>query len=498
VKINTSLFAAVLILTGQALALAQTNQNAVAVVGDIYGVHCTSYTYQESQDYLVDWGTATEHDDSFIFWQNGVGGLAFLENIYILGIPNVLMWETTSWPAGSWPNPLPPGTYTQFWHGIYPETNAITHRTVGGGADGVQIGATAISPRTGSSFTWYNLSGMTLTTGGQAGSTAKNLFEISATALTQTNAEPPNPDHVPWLPDSTYAGVPYDQITVDSFGQLDSDGTAYAVLPDNKDVIANAHIKGKDKNTYHLTPGKYHLTSWTHYPALTDTNRARLNLGVGEEVDLSGMPGKTIWTASAGAISTNNGTITFTAPSNAPPGGLTATVTATVGNASLPILFTVFPPSGIDHAVITSIYPNSFSLGNSGAKMDLNVYVAPTSVSFYRVSIMEVPGPATNTTGAFTNSAPYHSTAGFWFPLTWDNLFGDGAGRRPPGRPAPFIPSGFDWNIPSKWQVTGSSTTNNFTYWIQSIRILNEQGDCSVSKFGQTIMRTTNNVITTN
>jgi hypothetical protein len=192
-----------------------------------------------------------------------VGGSAFLENIYILGIPNVLMWETTSWPAGSWPNPLPPGTYTQFWHGIYPETNAITHRTVGGGADGVQIGATAISPLTGSTFTWNNLSGMTLTTGGQAGSTAKNLFEISVTAQTQTNAEPPNPDHVPWLPDSPFAAVPYDQISVGVFGKLDTEGNAFALLPDNKDVDATPHINANDVNNYHLTPAIVTLQSLT-------------------------------------------------------------------------------------------------------------------------------------------------------------------------------------------------------------------------------------------
>jgi hypothetical protein len=492
------LFAAVLVLTGQALALAQTNQNAVAVVGDIYAVHCTSYAYQESQDYLVDWGTATEHDDGFIFWQNGVGGSAFVENIYILGVPDVLMWETTSWPAGFWPNPLPPGTFTQYWYGSYPWTNAITYRTVGGGADGAQIGATAISPRTGSSFTWNNLTGMTLTTGGPVGSTAKNLFEISATALTQTNAEPPNPDHVPWLPDSPYAGVPYDQITVDSFGQLDSEGNAYAMLPDNKDVGATAHIKGHDKNTYHLTPGKYHLTSWTHYPALTNTNRDRTTIGVGEQVDLNGMPGKTIWTASAGGLSaTNGGGVTFTAPSNAPPGGLTATVTATVGNASLAIPFTVLPPSGIDHAQI--IGTNSYPLAAAGAGMKNAIWIAPTSVSFYRVNVMEVGEDATNMWGFFLQWTPqqkHHHPNPNWLLLTPDNNFTDTASMRAGGY-LPWGEGGYEWDIPQRWQVDGSGVTNSMAGCNQVFSI-DSNGTARVNKYGNWIQRTTNNVITTN
>jgi hypothetical protein len=384
------LFAAILLMAE--LATAQTNQNAVAVVGDIYGVHCTSYTYQESQDYLVDWGTATEHDDSFIFWQNGVGGSAFLENIYILGIPNVLMWETTSWPAGFWPNPLPPGTYTQFWHGIYPETNAITHRTVGGGADGVQIGATAISPLTGSTFTWNNLSGMTLTTGGQAGSTAKNLFEISATALTQTNAEPPNPDHVPWLPDSPFVTVSYEQISAGVFGKLDTEGNAYKVLPDNKDVDATANIKGHDVNNYHLTPGKYTLG---HVVIACSLPADRTTIGIGEVVSLYGMPAGTTWSVSGGGTvsPTNGSSTTFTA-------GLsptTATVHAQIDGAELTQDFSVIAPSSITVIGYTNLPPGTEDPNGTmmGAQTIYSDIIGPTNVSFENVSFREnVPAPS--------------------------------------------------------------------------------------------------------
>src|SRR5579885_808491 len=59
----------------------------------------------------------------------------------------------------------------------------------------------------------------------------------------------------------------------------------------------------------------------------------------------------------------------------------------------------------------------------------------------------------------------------------------------------PWTEGGFDWVIPSKWQIQGSSQTNNFTQWTESFRLLSANGDFSVSKFGQTVTRSTNNVI---
>lgn len=489
-KIHTSLLAAILVLAVQVLSVAQTNQNAVAVVGDIYGVHCTGYAYQESQDYLVDWGAATEHDDSFIFWQNGVGGSAYVESIYELGVPNILMWETTSWPAGFWPNPQPPGTFTQFWYGIYPQTNAITHSTVGGGVNGAQINATATSPLTGSSFTENNLTPMTLTTGGAASSTAKNLFEISASAQTQTNAEPPNTDHVPWLPYSPFVPVPYDQISVDSFGQLDSEGKAYAVLPDNKDVIATAHIKGHDKNTYRLTPAKYTLTSYTLHLALTNTNRNRTTLGVGEEVSLSGMPASAIWNASAGGLSVTNGSSTlFTAPSNA----AIVSVVAMVKNVSLAMIFDVVEPGGYDAKIITT---NHYSAGTVGVGMKDLLHIHPTDVSFYRVTLAEDTNSVETRTGYFSNhtNVIVNTLVGS-ADLDDNNSFTDETAVGPfYFLPQPWYLGGLENTIPVYWQITGSSSNNFYGNFTTTTLLLDSSGNMNRSKFGITITRSTNDV----
>jgi hypothetical protein len=291
--------------------------------------------------------------------------------------------------------------------------------------------------------------------------------------------------------------VPPVQITADQIGQLDTNALVYGKIKEGASVAVTSKT-GRPLYTTGPGAGGYRLKTRTHYPALTDTNLARLNLGVGEEVDLSGMPAKTIWSG-PGLLATNSA-VTFIAPSNAPPGGAAATVIATIKTASQAVLFKVFPPTGIDHAFIVDKHTNSFPVGNAGAKMDIYVFVAPTSVSFYRVNIMELPGPATNMTGIYTNGAPAHNEAagaGGWHRLGWDNFFEDGAGARPPGSGPPFIPGGFDWDIPGKWQVVGTQVTNDLAHWTSSMRILNEQGDFSTSKFGQTIMRTTNNVITT-
>jgi len=226
---------------------------------------------------------------------------------------------------------------------------------------------------------------------------------------------------------------------------------------------------------------------------------ARTNLGVGEQVNLFFVPelhANATWSTTAGSLSVTSGkTNLFTAPSNA----ANVTVTATISGKSISKSFNVFEPSGIDHGQITYNYSTAFPVGYAAAKMDVSAVIAPTNVSFYRVCVMEVPGPATNVTGIFTNNPPYHSTAGFWSaPLAQDNHFTDSAGtRNPPGRLPPFNAGGFDWIIHSKWQIQGSLITNSFTQWTQSVQIFTN-GDVIVSKFGRTLTRTTNNVITTN
>ena len=256
-KIKPLFLSTVLLVVGLAGATAQSSQNAVAVVGDISGVHCTSYTYSENQDYLF--GTANEHDDSFVTWHNGAGGSSFTDNLIYFSSDPYVWWLDCDWPASFWPNPLPNATATEYRGDHYVMTNQVYPWRVGGGTGGVHIDTSATSPSTGSSFTWKFLTGTTLTTGGGAGSTSKSLFEISVSATAENNPEPPNPDHVPWYPDSTFMGVSSEQISVGVFGKLDSMGHAYAVLPDNKDVDITPNVAGQDSYTFNVGVTKCNL-----------------------------------------------------------------------------------------------------------------------------------------------------------------------------------------------------------------------------------------------
>ena len=205
--------------------------------------------------------------------------------------------------------------------------------------------------------------------------------------------------------------VPPVEITAEQIGQLDTNAVVYGKIKDGASVAVTSKT-GKPYYGTHPGSGAYRLKTWTHYPALTDTNRARLNIGVGEEVNLSGMPGNTKWSTGGGGLSSTNGSgVTFTAPSNAPPGGVSATVIATVKTTSIAVPFTVVPPSGIDHAKI--IGTNSYPLGTAGAGMANAIWIAPTSVSFYRVNVMEIGEDATNMWGFYSQ----------WTPQQWRSNF---------------------------------------------------------------------------
>ena len=288
------------------------------------------------------------------------------------------------------------------------------------------------------------------------------------------------------------------QITDGDLGEQGSDGWAVKAEPAGSTVEITPAADPSMQFPGVSNAGAPVPVSTTLHSALTDTNLHRLNLGVGEQVTLSFNPPVQVgltWTTTAGGVDHSGN---FTAPSNACSATVTATDQSNGAALSFPA-FKVFAPSAIDHAIIVNDYSNSYSTGLAGAGMDINAFVAPTTVSFYRVCIMEIPGGPTNVTGSFTNGAPSHTTAGYWgAPLANDNHFQDTAASPQPGLPPPWIAGGFDWVIPSNWHIQGSSVTNTFTQWTQSFRLLDSNGDFSVSKFGQTVTRTTNNVITEN
>src|SRR5262249_26312851 len=151
---------------------------------------------------------------------------------------------------------------------------------------------------------------------------------------------------------------------------------------------------------------------------------------------------------------TNANATAFTAPSNANP----ATVTATLADEKIEVPFGVVEPSGVDHADIAYRFP--YSLGYAGAGFHLRPYLSPTHASFYLLQCVQVGEDASGVTGYFTQfSASFLSHKGHgadrWFGINCDNSW-----QEPwdDAKSAQFSPpwnggGGFTWIIPGKWKV---------------------------------------------
>lgn len=261
-----------------------------------------------------------------------------------------------------------------------------------------------------------------------------------------------------------------------------------------------APCTGSNLVTYATNYSAYAISNWTvsAYPA---NDQRRLRVGVGEEVDLYIIPADPVtWTTTSGGVNPSSGSSTrFTAPTNATQ--TTSTIRADYGSGNCPITFNVYPPTGINHARV--IETNSYPKNDAGAGMHLYVWMAPTNVSFYRVQCLEVGSNAINVTGYYTNYAVSNIShighgADEWFqlepdnmwPSTWDNATSGSGGFLP----QPWYAGGYTWPIPGRWKI-GTSATNNLTGWQQSTTI-DANGTVTVSKFGFTVTRTTNDVIT--
>ena len=298
--------------------------------------------------------------------------------------------------------------------------------------------------------------------------------------------------------------IPQQTYVVGLGEDLDADGEAWAVLPNppTVEVTLKAQVP-----RHKMSPGagRSSPVSWTANPALTDINRSRTHIGVGEEVSLSFNPSlnrNAAWQTSAGGLFNTNYTSNwFTAPSNT---SQTATITATVKGKTLSFpSFSVKTPSGIDHANIAGT--NSLSLGTAGVDYINNVWVSPTSVSFYRVCTYEVGEIATNASGYFANtniwpaSALDHGQHGanHWSSLAWNNEFQDHTSCEV--CPPPWSSGNYTWPIPVVWQVGLTVMASNCPIgWNQDQAFsIDANGTVSINKFGIGMTRTTNNVITT-
>ncbi len=337
-----------------------------------------------------------------------------------------------------------------------------------------------------------------LHTGGKKVSGRKSLFVLSGSVSGIGNLFYPELDYDPL----SYP-IANDTIMLGDLGKLGSDGLLYKALGDGETHDVTPKVAGRRYYTYGQ-PGlvKHKLVHLTQCTALSNPDNTRTTIGVGEYVSFGfeppvfmTFPEQPWWIVSEGSLdpATGSGTL-FTAPSNA----ATALVRVFVRDEHLDTVFGVLEPSGIDHADIAQVATN-IQVGVAGAAMQLDVFIAPTTVSFSRVTIMEVGENATEVSGCFTNFSiadlsHIGNGADDPIPLDCQNCWQDDAGEI--GDLPPWYLGSYTWPIPAVWWI-GDGPTNSMTGWTQVVSI-DGSGTVRITKFDRWVQRTTNNVVTTN
>jgi hypothetical protein len=470
--------------------------NTQATVQPAQGIYISSYHFNDRMEYFgyfapPNWTWTNEVDYEILDWRDGQGGVE--TGFYYV---DSQMWTplsySTIWPATSWPQAMGSGVETESVYGqLYTNVVDLPLRI-----EHCDINQTI--DRYGSRERRTADTELKLATGGPLGSTQKNLWVISAGATNTLTGEP----------------IPYDNICIGNFGNLDPNGDLYVVLSDNDPADVTPHCGGQGSVSAAVGTVRTPVISIcvSDYP----TNKARTTVGVGEVVGLSFDPTPRTngtWRAQEGHVLLASGkTNSYTARTGAGPDVVTVTFPGQKEPVRIP--FTVLAPTGMVYAVITmtnNIYnPDApvFLPGQAGAEMRLRVVMGPTNVSFSHVEMHEVPLDASNLIGFFTNTSLftmnpahyfYHSTArNNWFTLAADNSWVDTCWIGTDWLPQPWSSGTFTWNVPWDWEMAeGSRFDHSMTNGWQQVFSLSPNGTVRITKFDKNwVQRTTNNEIT--
>lgn len=345
-------------------------------------------------------------------------------------------------------------------------------------------------------------------TGGKAGDQSIYVGNGSAQEILWLRAIPP------YCPPTLHAynqkEIPADKIELGDFGDLGSDGLAYAAWGNDEVHDITPRVKGKNFYKFDVDASKHTLVHATQCAALTNPDSSRTQLGVGEYVDFGfdpplymSPPEAPVWFAFAGSVTPGTGSTTvYTAPSNT----AIATVRVYVRGVFLDTVFGVREPTVVDEAETYKVDDFHYNPGVSAAGMKLRVYLAPTFVSFCRVECKEIKTNPVNLEGYYadTTLVPFpniqlaHSTADEWFQIFQDNSWEhDNGNQRDWDRcyfvnwdvPPTLYAGKFKWYIPIRWRIqgTGEGTLLNQNYY-QEFEVTND-GAMKVKKFGKEVIR---------
>ncbi len=132
-----------------------------------------------------------------------------------------------------------------------------------------------------------------------------------------------------------------------------------------------------------------------------------------------------------------------------------------------------------------------------GVEMHLELFVAPTNVSFSALSFMEIPSSESVVTGYFHNamfSSTWHHDegmgAGEWHQIGIDNFFFDDYPSMNEELPAPWSEGLLLWSIPIGWHFRGvESVTNALSDRVLQRFDFSSSGRLRVTKLGRWVER---------
>ena len=396
------------------------SRNASTQVAATQGIHIKTYDYHLHREYpansaigdwTVNWADGAASAETNETW-NWSSGYPYLYSLY--------QWPATAWPQsisyfaneisfnGSWHTNAdddPPPLRFEYTKNL---TEAHNPMNTDYGALGETIKMTEQVD-------------VLFSTGGPPGSMTNHLYSIS----------PNTPNYSFWAGNYEFwtgNTVPPQQITIGSLGQLDANGNVYAVIADNATVDITPTVKNLDWYAFNLLTTEYTLTHTTECTATGNTNNARTTIGIGEVVDFDGMPGGTTWSVSGkGRINSTNGAGTVFTASMSP--GI-ATITATIGNATIQTTLTVIAPSSI--TIIGQYDWPQETEDPNGTRMGAGTFytnqIEPTTVSFYNTYFRESPTPDTHITwpNGTNSTLVFNQSTNAWGVSCGNDTFTDG------------------------------------------------------------------------
>jgi len=304
---------------------------------------------------------------------------------------------------------------------------------------------------------------------------------------------------ISYWPDGGQEILPKTRIKIGDIGTLEADGLRFKKLKSGTAVDVTIDVPGVDFFEYEGSPfaTRYDLVK-TYECAVGNT--ASRDVGVGEVVSYKfvqygtqdgGLPQNASpvnWSASAGTV---NPAISYSTTYTAPDHAAGDKVTVKMRGQTMEDGFSVLEPTGVDHTDIVNRDP--YTVGKQGAGMHLQVYMAPTTVSFAHVQFEEVGENASNLSGWFAaNGAPSHIGHGAdtWFGVDCHNSWADHAWS---DTYDPWISGGYTWDIPAKWRVGNNGTEHSLAGWNQAFSFSSD-GTANVSKLGWKVTRHQNEV----